>query len=107
MGDSIVMVVSGPRRLAGRADATCCVLAVAMISTVPAYAQETINYGYDALGRVTTVNHSGSVNNGVQQSYTHDAVDNRTNVTVTGAASAAKVIVVPLNGLTVIPIPAQ
>lgn len=38
-----------------------------------------------ALGRLVQVNHSGSVNNSVQTSYTQDKVDNRTNVTTTGA----------------------
>lgn len=78
-------------------------LAVATI----AQASETITYSYDALGRVVAVNHSGSVNNGIQANYSYDQAGNRTNVMVTGAASNSpptRVIVVPLNGLTVIPI---
>ena len=72
-----------------------------------ASATETITYTYDALGRVTNVNHSGSVNNGLQSQYQYDPADNRVNVTVTGASSnspPSRVIVVPLNGFTVIPI---
>ncbi len=72
-----------------------------------AQAQETVIYSYDPLGRLTTAGHSGVVNNGMQLSLAHDSADNRTNVTVTGAAAAARVIVVPLNGFTVLAIPAQ
>ncbi len=49
------------------------------------YAAETITYSYDANGRVVAVVHSGTVNNGVNTTYGHDAADNRTNVTTTGA----------------------
>lgn len=51
-----------------------------------AQAAETVTYGYDALGRLITVSHAGTVNNGQQTSYTYDSADNRTNVTTTGAA---------------------
>ena len=50
-----------------------------------AHAAETITYTYDAQGRLVTVVSSGSVNNGVQSVYAHDAADNRQRVTVTGA----------------------
>lgn len=56
-----------------------------LFGAVAASATETITYTYDARGRLIQVNHSGSVNNGVQTSYTQDKVDNRTNVTTTGA----------------------
>jgi len=68
-----------------------------------AKASETIAYTYDTQGRLTNVQRSGNVNNGVQSTYTFDNADNRTNVTVTNANS--RVIVAPINGLTVIPIP--
>lgn len=55
------------------------------ITASSAFATETITYTYDARGRLIQVNHSGSVNNGVQTTYTQDKVDNRTNVTTTGA----------------------
>jgi hypothetical protein len=52
-----------------------------------AQAGETITYGYDELGRLTGVSHSGTVNSGVSAIYSYDAADNRTNVTVsTGPA---------------------
>jgi hypothetical protein len=74
--------------------------------TSPALAEETTTYTYDALGRLTNSAHSGTVNPGLNQAYSHDAADNRTNVTVTGSpySSTARFIVVPLNGLTLIPI---
>lgn len=50
------------------------------------FASETITYTYDAHGRLITASHSGTVNNGVQSSYSHDKADNRTNKTVTGAS---------------------
>lgn len=59
-----------------------CLAAIA----APAYAAETITYSYDAHGRLVTVVHSGTVNNGQQTVYSHDPADNRTNVTTTGAS---------------------
>lgn len=50
-----------------------------------AYAAETITYTYDARGRLKQVSHSGTANNGVSTTYTHDKSDNRTNKTTTGA----------------------
>jgi hypothetical protein len=61
------------------------VAALAAVSSSPAWATETITYTYDALGRLVTVVHTGTVNNNQQTVYTHDPADNRTNVTTTGA----------------------
>ncbi len=52
-----------------------------------ASASETINYSYDAKGRLVKVVRSGNVNNGVNTSYTYDKADNRTNVTVNGSSN--------------------
>ena len=52
-----------------------------------AYAAETINYSYDAKGRLVKVERSGNVNNGVNTSYSYDKADNRTNVTVNGSSN--------------------
>lgn len=83
--------------------------AVAMgFASGAAHAAETITYQYDAKGRLTQVAHSGSVNNDVVASYTFDQADNRTNLTVSGSpfnSPPQRVIVVPLNGMTVIPLP--
>jgi coenzyme F420-reducing hydrogenase delta subunit len=49
-----------------------------------AIASETINYTYDAKGRVVKVEHAGTVNNNVVANYSYDTADNRTNVNVTG-----------------------
>jgi len=59
--------------------------AALLTQVMPACANETTNYSYDVFGRLTNVAHSGTVNNGVNAAYTHDAADNRSNVTVTGA----------------------
>ena len=67
-----------------------------------ANASETITYTYDAQGRLTQAVHSGTVNNNAQSNYTFDNADNRTNVTIVNAG--ARVVVVPLNDLTIIPV---
>jgi len=53
-----------------------------------ASASETINYTYDARGRLVKVARSGTVNNGVNTTYTHDKADNRTNLNVTGSPNS-------------------
>lgn len=50
-----------------------------------AHAGETIAYTYDAKGRLVKVVHTGTVNNNVQTTYTHDKADNRKNTTTTGS----------------------
>ena len=79
----------------------------AVVSTAsPASATETVTYGYDVFGRLVASAHSGSVNNGLQQSYANDATDNRTGVTVTGSpfSSASRLVVVAVNGTMVLPL---
>ena len=61
------------------------VFALLLVLGAAAYAAETITYTYDARGRLKQVVHSGTVNNGVSNTYTHDKADNRTNKTTTGA----------------------
>jgi coenzyme F420-reducing hydrogenase delta subunit len=61
-------------------------LAVASLAVAAAaFAAETINYKYDARGRLIRVEHSGAVNNNIVTNYTYDKADNRTNTTTTGA----------------------
>lgn len=60
-------------------------LPVFLIAGAPALASETITYSYDARGRLVTVAHSGTANNGLQTTYSHDKADNRTNKTTTGS----------------------
>lgn len=45
-------------------------------------AGETVNYSYDPLGRLTGVDHAGTVNNGVQATYGYDPAGNRSKVSV-------------------------
>lgn len=76
--------------------AALCVLGGASAAT----AAETQNYTYDALGRLTkVVTTSGRVTE-----YTYDAANNRTKVTSTGGSSG-RVVVLPLLGGLVLPIP--
>jgi len=70
------------RRTLLQAGATAALISAA---AAMALASETINYTYDARGRLVAVNHSGSVNNNVLANYTYDKADNRTNKNVTGA----------------------
>lgn len=65
------------------------VISVAVMALLPtaALSEEIISYSYDAKGRLISVNHSGTVNDGLKAAYTLDKVSNRTNVTVTGSAS--------------------
>ena len=67
------------------------VLAALLIATAVAAAgataSETINYTYDARGRLVKVARSGSVNNNVTANYSYDKADNRTNVNVTSPNS--------------------
>ena len=54
-----------------------------------AQATETIKYTYDAKGRLVKVERTGTVNNGVTTTYTHDKADNRANVKTTGSSNPA------------------
>lgn len=49
---------------------------------------DAVTYVYDALGRLVQTSHSGTANTGVNSSYSYDAADNRTNVSVTGGTGA-------------------
>jgi len=46
---------------------------------------ESVNYTYDAKGRLVKVEHSGTVNNGLIANYAYDKADNRANLNVTGS----------------------
>jgi hypothetical protein len=59
-------------------------IALAAIPTL-AYAAETIDYGYDAKGRLVQIIRSGSINNGVVTTYTYDRAGNRATKTTTGS----------------------
>lgn len=53
-----------------------------------AHAGETVTYAYDAKGRLVNVVHTGTVNNNVQTTYSHDKADNRKSTTTTGSPNA-------------------
>ncbi len=50
-----------------------------------AHAAETITYKYDAKGRLIEVKRTGTVNNNVTATYSHDKANNRKNLAVTGS----------------------
>lgn len=60
-------------------------LPLILAAASPARAAETITYSYDARGRLVKVVHTGSVNSGLQTTYSHDKADNRVNKTTTGS----------------------
>jgi YD repeat-containing protein len=57
----------------------------ALLVSTAAAASETINYAYDARGRLTQVARTGSINNGVTTSYAYDKAHNRVTKTTTGS----------------------
>lgn len=61
------------------------VLILACGLPAPASAAEIITYSYDARGRLVAVQRTGTVNNGVNRTYTVDKAENRTNKTTTGS----------------------
>ena len=67
---------------------------------IAASAAETVSYSYDAKGRLTQVAHAGGPVDGQISTYRFDAADNRTQAEVAGAPG--NLIVVPLNGFTLI-----
>lgn len=75
-----------------------------MGTTIPCLAAETVTYSYDTLGRLVASSHSGNVNSGLTIGITHDLADNRALLTVSGAAGGQRVMVLPLNGFTIIPL---
>jgi hypothetical protein len=85
-----------------------CVYVAVVVEPAAAQTAETITYTYDALGRVKTVSHAGGDNDGMSITYTYDAAGNRTQYVVAGSKGRGipegMVIVVPLNGFTIIPI---
>ncbi len=73
---------------------------VLVLSASPVMAAETTTYSYDALGRLVKVSHNGATNTGASATYQFDPADNRSTVT-----APRRVVVVPLNGYTIIPVP--
>ena len=63
-------------------------IAIVFSSLGPVQATETITYKYDAKGRLVEVKRTGTVNNNVNTTYTHDKADNRKNTTTTGSPNA-------------------
>jgi YD repeat-containing protein len=67
--------------MTGRKEKILIAASIAALAAT-AMASETINYSYDARGRLVQVKHSGTVNNNVSANYTYDKANNRTNLNV-------------------------
>lgn len=92
----------------GRASLWRVGLVLALLGIAPAVmAAEVLTYTYDALGRLKASVSTGTVNNGVQATVDFDSAGNRTQFEVVGSGPppVAQIVVVPLNGYTVIVIP--
>ena len=78
----------------------------ALLAATSLSAAETVTYTYDALGRVKKVEYVDGDNDGMKQTFTLDPAGNRENYTITGSKNrgAMRVIVLPLNGFTIIPL---
>jgi YD repeat-containing protein len=63
--------------------------AIVLLTGNPASASETQKYRYDAKGRLTKVERTGTINNAVITEYAHDKADNRTRLKTTGSANPA------------------
>ncbi|HEX8308969.1 MAG TPA: hypothetical protein VF645_11200 [Allosphingosinicella sp.] len=68
-----------------RSDRLAVLAASAAVAASAAMAAETIDYRYDARGRLVRVERSGSVNNNVSTHYAFDKADNRTTKTTAGS----------------------
>jgi hypothetical protein len=75
-----------PSKLIGRTLVLAFTVGAAVLIVAPSVAQETTSYTYDALGRLTKVDHgtTGPIA-GVQSNYSYDHADNRTQVQVINA----------------------
>jgi YD repeat-containing protein len=71
----------GEWKMRRRTEKILIALSIAALAAT-AMASETINYSYDARGRLVQVKHSGTVNNNVTANYTYDKASNRTNLNV-------------------------
>jgi hypothetical protein len=57
------------------------------------FAQETVSYTYDSLGRLKTVQTVGGPSSGMQRSYNYDPSGNRTLLQVSGTAGSGAVTI--------------
>jgi hypothetical protein len=71
-----------------RAEAALTIFIILAAIPAVAIAAETINYSYDAKGRLVKVERSGTVNNNVVTNYAFDKADNRTTKTTTGSPNS-------------------
>jgi hypothetical protein len=66
-----------------------------------AHASQTVNYTYDALGRLTGVSIAGGPGNGISQSYQYDATGNRSQQTVSAPGQTTVSLSVPVTTVNV------
>lgn len=81
------------------------VAALGVSAASSAAASESVTFTYDALGRLVRTQTTTGPAAGMDQATAFDPAGNRTNHTVTGAPPNVTVIVLPLNGFTILAIP--
>ncbi len=59
---------------------------VALLAAMPVWSAETVDYKYDALGRLVRVDNTGGPQSGANTSLQYDAAGNRALITVLGAS---------------------
>jgi type II secretory pathway pseudopilin PulG len=65
--------------------AILALIVLIIVGAAAASASETINYTYDARGRLVQASHSGTVNNNAVTNYSYDKADNRKTKATSGA----------------------
>lgn len=77
-------------------------LVIGFFLATPVAAEESVTYTYDALGRLVKAETAGGPNDQLKHQTTYDPAGNRSNYKVENAR--LRVVVLPLNGFTIIPI---
>lgn len=73
-------------------------LAAASLVPAPALASDTVNFTYDALGRLIAVATAGGPNDGMSVSTGYDRAGNRSNYSVTGTGNSPPPGALPSGG---------
>jgi hypothetical protein len=87
-------------------------ITIALVVSMRTYAAEGTSYQYDVHGRLIAVSISGIASSNANVELKYDKSNNRTQYKVTGSTRnsppfSGKMVVVPLNGYSLIPVPSN